>query len=280
MTNILVPYDFSDQAANALRFALQYDEEQKRTVHLLHVVEMMSRPFLNIEEEVLDDLKSEVEKNILTRAEEEVLNKFSVEQNNVKVQVAFGHTAQTILKFADSEKMDLIVMGTRGATGMRELLVGSNTEKITRASTIPVIAVKNYVKPERIKNIVFPNTLLSDADEDLIMKVKALQHHFGATLHIVWINTPTNFQRDVVTREELKRFSKWYMFKDFTINIYNDTDEEAGMINFAHMIGADMIALGTHGRRGLAHILNGSLAEDLVNHADIPIWTYTIKEKE
>ncbi|MBL6448771.1 universal stress protein [Fulvivirga sp. 29W222] len=280
MTNILVPYDFSTQAANALRFALQFNEEQKRIVHILHVVEMISKPFLNIDEEVLDDLKIEVEKKILSRLEEEALNKFSAKLNNIRIQVVFGHISQTILKYADSHEMDLIVMGTKGVTGMRELLIGSNTEKIIRASKIPVIAVKNYVKPERIKNIVFPNTLLSDADEELILKVKALQHHFGAALHIVWVNTPTNFQRDVVTSEELKRFSKWFMFKDFTTNIFNDTNEEAGMINFTHLIKADMIALGTHGRKGLAHVLNGSLAEDLVNHADVPVWTYTIKERE
>lgn len=280
MTHILVPYDFSDQAANAFRFALQFDDQPNGTIYLLHVVELMSRPVLNIGEEVLDDLKKEVERKIISRFDDEVLSKYSQAGNKIKTQVAFGHISQTILKFADSNSMDLIVMGTSGATGMRELLMGSNTEKVTRASKIPVIAVKNYVKPERIKNIVFPNTLLSDADEDLIMKVKALQHHFGATLHIVWINTPSSFQRDVVSWEELKRFSKWYMFKDFTLNIYNDNDEEAGIINFTHMINADMIALGTHGRKGLAHVLNGSLAEDLVNHADVPVWTYTIKEKD
>ncbi|UII30655.1 universal stress protein [Fulvivirga ulvae] len=280
MTNILVPYDFSDQAANALRFALQFDETQKRTVHVLHVVELMSRPFLNIEEEVLTDLKEQVESKVISRFNDEVLGMFSLKDIRIEVQVAFGHISQTILKFAHSGNMDLIIMGTRGVSGMREILIGSNTEKITRASQIPVIAVKSFVKPDRIKNIVFPNTLMSDADEDLIVKIKALQHHLGATLHIVWINTPTNFKKDAVTREELKRFSKWYMFKDFTINIYNDINEEAGIINFTHMINADMIALGTHGRKGLAHLLNGSLAEDLVNHADVPVWTYTIKESD
>jgi nucleotide-binding universal stress UspA family protein len=49
------------------------------------------------------------------------------------------------------------------------------------------------------------------------------------------------------------------------------------VINFAHSIDADMIAMGTHGRKGLAHILSGSLTEDVVNHVECPTWSYTIK---
>jgi hypothetical protein len=136
--------------------------------------------------------------------------------------------------------------------------------------------VKSYTKASSIKNIVFPNTLDQD-QEDLVMKVKDLQHFFQATLHIVWINTPGNFSRDTDTFKKLEDFAKRFMIKDYTLNVFNDPFEESGVINFTHHIKADMIAMGTHGRKGLAHILSGSLAEDVVNHVDAPIWTYTIR---
>jgi hypothetical protein len=110
------------------------------------------------------------------------------------------------------------------------------------------------------------------------MKVKALQNFFKATLHIVWINTPSNFTRDSITHDRLKAFAKRFMIKDFTLSIFNDPFEESGVINFTHMIKADMIAMGTHGRKGLNHIMSGSVAEDIVNHVDCPIWTYSIKK--
>jgi hypothetical protein len=109
------------------------------------------------------------------------------------------------------------------------------------------------------------------------MKVKALQNFFKAKLHIVYINTPSNFKRDFETTKSLKAFAKRFMLKDFTINVYNDPFEESGVINFTHSINADMIAMGTHGRKGLSHILSGSVTEDIANHVDCPIWTYTIK---
>jgi nucleotide-binding universal stress UspA family protein len=83
--------------------------------------------------------------------------------------------------------------------------------------------------------------------------------------------------RDLETRQALQKFAKRYMFKDFTIHIFNDMDQEAGLTNFVKEIEADMVAMGTHGRKGLAHLMSGSIAEDVVNHIECPIWTFKTK---
>jgi hypothetical protein len=130
-----------------------------------------------------------------------------------------------------------------------------------------------------VKNIIFPNTLEIENQEDLVMKVKALQHFFGANLHIVWINTPTNFASDTVTNERLKKFAQRFMLKDYTTNVFNHNNEEEGIIKFTQMIKGDMIAMGTHGYKGVSHVLLGSMAEDIVNRTDKLIWTYTMKNE-
>jgi hypothetical protein len=163
-------------------------------------------------------------------------------------------------------------MGTKGATGVQEVMVGSNTERIVRTSKIPVIATKKIFKGN-IKSIVFPNALDEEAEE-LAKRIKALQDFFKAQLHIVYINTPGTFRRDIETRQLLNGFVKRYMFKNFDIRIYNDIDQESGLTNFVKEIKADMVAMGTHGRRGLAHLVSGSIAEDVVNHIECPIWTF------
>ncbi len=280
MKKILVPFDFSDQATDAFRFALQMAKQSACEIHLLHVVELpvlydtVLMPALSFEEENLQDKRRNADLKL-----ERLIKKYSSSEVKLETRTEFGPTSATILAYVDKNAIDQVVMGTKGAIGLREILIGSNTEKIVRASNVPVIAAKNFVHPREIKNIVFPNTLETDSNEDLVMKIKTLQHSLGATLHIVWINTPLNFRQDLVTREHLSHFAKRYMIKDYTLNIFNDTEEEAGIVNFTHWIDADMIALGTHGRKGLAHILAGSLAENLVNHIDRPVWTYTIKNE-
>ena len=64
--------------------------------------------------------------------------------------------------------------------------------------------------------------------------------------------------------------------KNYTLNIYNDNSVEKGVLNFAQHINADLIGMATHGRKGLSHFFNGSVSEDLVNHANRPVITFKI----
>ena len=275
MKHILVPCDFSEQSSNALKFAVQLQETSKAEIHLLHIVDLpflydtVLMPALSFEEEKLKDVQNAA----MTKLERLAKNI----DMPVKTNVHLGSPSEKILEYIAANMIDLVIMGTKGATGMREIFVGSNTEKVVRGARVPVISVKDNVRPRQIKNIVFPNTIQSDAHEDLVAKVKELQHSLHAHLHVVYINTPLNFKSDSITHTSLVNFARYYMLHDCTTHVFNDVDEESGIINFTKMIDADMIAVGTHGRKGLVHLLSGSLAEDLVNHSRIPIWTYTIK---
>jgi nucleotide-binding universal stress UspA family protein len=279
MKKILVPCDFSEQAVNAFRFALDVAAKSKGEIHLINVVEVpvlhdsVLMPVMAFEEALFKELRAKAEKQFSKMKE-----KYASGKRKIESKVIFGPVYRMLIDYIEENSIDLVVMGTKGASGVREIIIGSNAEKIVRTSPVPVIAIKKYVKGDSIKNIVFPNTLNTEHQEDLVMKVKALQDFFKARIHIVWINTPTNFTRDSITMKRLNAFAKRFMFKDFTVNVYNDPYEEAGAINFTKEIDADMMVMGTHGRRGIAHFFSGSVAEDVVNHVDCPIWTYSIKK--
>jgi len=277
MEKILVPCDFSEQAISAFRLAIDLAQQSNREVHLLHVIELpvmhdsMLLPTLSFEATLLKELNDNAE-NQSRKIKEEFASDAPVIAKTI-----FGNTSMMILDYIDEAGIELVVMGTKGASGLRELLIGSNAERIVRRAPCPVITVRKYSKLQAIKNIVFPNSLEAE-QEDLVSHVKTLQDFLKATLHIVWINTPGNFTSDNITLLRLKDFAKRFILKDYTLNVFNDTFEESGVISFAHMINADMIAMGTHGRKGLNHVMSGSVAEDVVNHIDCPIWTYTIKK--
>jgi nucleotide-binding universal stress UspA family protein len=71
-------------------------------------------------------------------------------------------------------------------------------------------------------------------------------------------------------------FIKKYELKNTSRSIYNDLSEEEGIMHYANDISADLIAMGTSGRTGLGHFFLGSIAEDVVNHAKRPVWTYRL----
>jgi nucleotide-binding universal stress UspA family protein len=279
MKKILVPCDFSKPAINAYRFALNVANQSKGTIHLLHVIELpvlhdtMLMPVLNFEQALFKDLRENAESRFA-----KIADKYNVDGVKVVFKVQFGAVSRMIRDYIDKESIDLVIMGSQGATGAREFFVGSNAEKVVRQSPVPVLVVKDFNKGT-IKNIVFPNTLDTEDQEDLLMKVKALQYFFKAHLNIVWINTPLNFTADAVTNERLEKFAKRFMLKDYSIHVFNDTDAEKGILAFAKSVKGDLIAMGTHGRKGISHLINGSLAEDVVNHNSGMVWTYSLKQE-
>lgn len=103
---------------------------------------------------------------------------------------------------------------------------------------------------------------------------------YDSTVHLVRINTPANFQRDAVVKKYMQDFAKSLQLKNFTINVFNDLTEEEGIAYFADSIDADLIAMATHGRTGFAHVLAGSIAEEVVSHAKRPVLTFVTKRRK
>ena len=74
----------------------------------------------------------------------------------------------------------------------------------------------------------------------------------------------------------MKEFSKRYKFRNITVHVFNDLNERDGIINFTEMINGDLIAIGTHGRKGIAHLLAGSTTEAVIKYVRWPVWTYVV----
>ena len=280
MKKLLVPCDFSSYAMHAFQFALDLAAKSPdSTVHVLHVIELpilhdsVLMPVLSFEQDLMKELREKAEKQFTVNNK-----KYNKDRVRIVSEVQFGKVSEMIQQYTEDHEIDAIIMGSHGASGMREFFVGSNAERVVRQSTVPVLVTKGYYKGP-VKHIVFPNTLETDAQEDLAMKVKALQDFFGAHLHIVWINTPLNFTSDSVTRKRLEQFAKRYQFKNYTIASHSDVDPEKGILEYAKSIDASLIAMGTHSRKGFAHVLYGSLTESIVNHTDMLVWSYTLKNE-
>lgn len=283
MKSILVPTDFSDQANHALDLAYSIAKESRAEVKLLNVVEAPHGTSFNTMGEVaapdgmdtvffvqlIDRIKQQLQKLASSPKYQDITISANVEIGN-----PYEHISRTIV----DHDVDLVVMGTKGTSGMEEVLVGSNTEKVVRRAKCPVLTVKEPVEANTIKNIVLA-TDMRDNHDLLIKELTKLQQLFDATIHIVSINTPANFETDRFYKQEMQKFVDKYHLQNYTLNVYNDNVEEDGIIYFAEDIHADMIALGTHGRTGISHLLSGSIAEDIVNHAKRPVWTFNIRKR-
>ncbi|MDO1447173.1 universal stress protein [Rhodocytophaga aerolata] len=284
MKKILVPTDFSEQADNALQIAAAIAAKNGAEIHLLHVLDVslgggfgfntMGEPTST---SMMDQVYIVQLIGITKKRLEDVAQNLKVASNvNVSAVVQTGHIYGSISVYAEEEKFDLIVMGTKGASGLKELLVGSNTERVVRNATCPVLSVKNILPEFTVNKIVFASNFESD-QLAAVGQLKTMQELFNAHVHLVYINVPNNFVGTRVMRAKANEFVQRYQLSKYDFTVYDDNSEEEGIIHFAEEVGADIIAVATHGRTGLGHLLSGSIAEDIVNHANRPVLTFNLK---
>lgn len=277
MKSILVPCDFSKEAKEAYKFALELASLADLAVKVIYTIDLPVlvagfdvQPY-SFDVGLQNDLKEDACKNFRKLEADYLSNSI------VTFDVIFDSLTRAVKTLVEKGDIELVLMGTKGSSGLDEILFGSNTEKIVRFSSVPVLSIRTAPRSSTIKKIVFPNRLTLDQTE-LVNRVVDLQRFFRADLHIVWVNTPDNFLSDTEINELMAKFASHYQLDNYTLEVRNDLEEGAGILAFARQINADMIAMGTSGRRGLSHLLLGSIAEDVVNHVQCPIWTFSTRK--
>jgi nucleotide-binding universal stress UspA family protein len=278
MKKILVPCDFSGPAVEAFQFAIDLASQSGGKVTVLTVIDVPAVVYGASVDTIAYDFNPNLYKELEEAAKrnyDKMVKKSAKGFTGLSFAVIQGPTSSMINDFINKKGIDLVVMGTHGATGLKEFFVGSNTEKIVRFSKVPVFAIRKAIPVSSIKSIVFPTSLQPD-QSDFIKKLKTLQEFFNATLHILFLNTPFRFIRD----KDLRDYARQHKFTNYTLNIRNDRYEPDGIQFFVEEVKADMLVMATHGRKGLSHFLSGSVTEDVVNHVTCPVWTYALKKKK
>ena len=275
MKKILVPTDFSDYAEYALKVAAQIARENDGEIVLLHLLEVPGQ-----ESDAVTDATDIPEVMFFMKKAhelfEDVISSDYLEGITVSEVVQFDKAFEGIVKTAKKNNVDLIVMGSHGASGFHEMFIGSNTEKVVRTSEVPVLVIKKEEANFNPANFVFASNFTPEIKKPFAQAVD-FANSFKAKLHLVYVNTPNNFKSTHAAEKLVNDFASGFTIANgYNTHIYNDLDVEKGVLHFANSINADLIGICTHGRAGLAHFFNGSISEDLVNHAVRPVVTFKI----
>ncbi|AXG73411.1 universal stress protein [Flavobacterium arcticum] len=281
MKKILVPTDFSEHAEHALKVAAQIARKNNGEIYLLHLLELPNH--------VADDGIGESNavggsagipevmffmKKVRERFEE-IVNAPYLEGIKIVEAIQFEKAFDGIMKHSKDHGIDLIVMGSHGASGFREMFIGSNTEKVVRTSSVPVLVIKKDEGEFTPQKFVFASDFSKEIKEPFA-KVVEFANTFNMELDLVYVNTPNDFKSTHAAEKLMLEFASGFNINNLNTHIYNDVNVEKGILHFANSIDADMIGMCTHGRQGLAHFFNGSISEDLVNHAVRPVVTFKI----
>ncbi|RXJ52776.1 universal stress protein [Gelidibacter gilvus] len=274
MKKILVPTDFSEQAENALKVAAQLAKKHGSEIYLLHMLEI---PLQEIDAMNTPSALPEAMffMKLAEQKFEALLSKSYLKDIKVHDIVKNFPSFSSVIDTCHEHNVNLIVMGSHGASGLKEMFIGSNAEKVVRTSDIPVLVIKGKHDDFKVERFVFASDFKND-NKDTYRQATEFAQSFGAKMHLLMVNTANDFLSTSDAKNRIDNFIKDYDFKDYTIHIYNDESIESGVLNFSKEINADLIGISTHGRQGISHFFSGSIGEDVVNHADLPVITFKI----
>lgn len=288
--NVIIPIDFSPPSLEAVEFALPLLKQFHAELHLVHVFEpdyplasMVAMPLIIPELEVGKRVRRHLK---------DVAKKYGIELRPGNIHALKGRPFEEICRLAREAGIDLIVVSTRGNTGLKHLVLGSTAERVVRYSPCPVLVVrpKNGKTPPRrasFKKILVPIDF-SDCSATGLEYAKALARQFRAKLvllhsiHPQYYSTNDEYMRydlprlmqqvEKAAREQMRELvgrTDWEGLGVETLMEVGHPGQE--ICDRAKDLGVDLIVTSTHGTTGLKHILLGSTAEYVVRHAHCPV---------
>ena len=272
MKAILVPTDFSDHALFALKVAASIARKLNAKINLVHNYSMLSEGFDNAY--FYEDLSNEI-KAMKKKQLDNLVCKDFLKNIDVKKYILSNVKMWEIVTDKRFKNVDLIVMGSHGTSGFNEVFIGSNKEKVVRLANSPVLTIKNELEDFNINILVFTSNFYEES-YPVFEKIKLFADLYKAHIYLLKVITPKEFEPTPVSQKLLNRFINKFNLKNYSVSIYNSQNIETGIIEFSDKVNADLIAIETHGRTGLAHLINGSLAEDIVKHEAKPVLSIKI----
>lgn len=285
-TKVLWPTDFSEASQAARSYAKFLADHFQATLHVIHVVPEFPSVYIPFFEDTLTYLRSWEETVNHARTKlEHVAQGLESEGYRVVHQLLEGVPHQRILEYADSVDADVIVMGTKGLTGLEGWVVGSVTERVVRACNRPVLTVRPPApaKP-KIQRVLIPTDLSEAAGAGVELGV-ALAESFGAEVHLLYVVElfaydpqkveafihPEEFQK--VSEKLREAMGEVETSVPMHKHVIKGLDVASRIAEFAGEVGADLVVMSTHGRTGLARLLLGSVTEKLLKISPVPLLT-------
>jgi nucleotide-binding universal stress UspA family protein len=280
---VLFPTDGNDGATAALEHVLDIAAEHGSTLHVLNVADTNVDSVTRLGGEVVDVLEREGEGIVREAAER-------AEERGVEAvtEVLQGEPYSTIVDYAGSRGIDLIVMPTRGRRGLERFLLGSTTERVVRRSDVPVLTLRpagdGIEYPYRD---VLVATDGSDGARVALGVGVDVANGTGAALHVLsvvdtaslGVDVRADIQTDAMRESATEVVEEATTFaEEAGVESASGTVEEAASVHrairsYVEDHDVDLVVVGTHGRRGLDRYVLGSVAERLVRTSPVPVLT-------
>jgi nucleotide-binding universal stress UspA family protein len=277
--NILTPTDFSETALLAIEHSAFMARISKATLHLLHVIKISEFAY-TINNPAAPGYSIQEVENFSLQKLDEIAAVLKVKYGiNINTSISKGNPAEEIEIAVTNFNVDVVIMGTHGASGFNEYFIGSNAHKTIKKCHCPVLTVQVDSKKIGFHDIVLPveNTYHS---LEKVNKTVDLAKLYAAKIHLLGVQHKQDETATKAFNMMLENVEKVITHAGlaFDRTVVNGDNLAEQTLKYAEKSGADLIVVLTDHESELNDSLLGALAKQMVNHSKIPV--LSIKPKE
>ncbi len=262
---ILIPTDFSENATKAAEYALKTFADKAESFEFLHTYKLRYAGGV-----MTTDLEAIMSKD---RHEEmdECVEKMKAQfpGANIKSNVVQGTLLTTIDRIIEEHGVDLLVIGTTGATGITEHVLGSNASNIMQSIKKPVLLVPNDCKIGHTNKVVFASDLKELESSESLETIYEAVNAMDLDVHILNLLTKDLHQEE--SEQEISRITGLFKNREPEFHFRKITEAEDDILDFCHEIQADLLVVIARDYGFFGNLLHRSLSRKLSMHTDLPL---------
>jgi nucleotide-binding universal stress UspA family protein len=271
MKKILFPTDFSEVSKNAFIYALKLAETINAEIVTMHVYQLPQANYVNVSE-YLHEIYDVTELSNFENYKDEVpvLRKIAEANNLTHIKIShvliLGNLVPEIKKITENENFDFVVMGTKGATGLKETFFGTIATKVMNDVKALVLAIPEHCKYHPIEKILFI-TQYKPEDTGSFVRVLSLAKVFQAQIDCLRVASQHYEVKDD-SREDWKVLVE---DNEVTFHSIKGEDVEGIILNFIDLHKINLIAMHVYHRNFFEKLFEISLSKKLAFHINVPI---------
>ncbi len=274
MKNILLPTDFSDNSWNAIEYALNFYKDSTCNFYVLHVNRLSALTTDNYlydnDQDVLLDVNVEQTKKQLKALLKKITTKFGVHKSHKFYTLTDNNFfIEAIRKHIEEKKVDVIVMGTKGASGLSKFIIGSNTGDVITKVQCTTLVVPENAKYNKIKEIAFPTDFSLSNGLQVLQPISEILDKNKSSLRVLNITKKASVLNP--NQQKSKELIEDY-FYNYTHSFHFSINRkvEDAVQCFVKKRDVDMIAMVAKNLNYFQQILFHTKVEEISYHTDIP----------
>lgn len=280
MRTYIFATDFSTNSQNALAYALALIKKLKGRLILFHAFDY-ANPFVEAPASSLPKMNLDIEKKAQDQLDQwqQMLLEWD-STNSCESILIGGPFVKNLLKLAEKENAEAIFMGTKGASGLKKYIMGSNTASVIEKAKCPVFAIPEEAKFTGINSIVFA----SDYQEENVFILDQLANMataFDARIEFLHIsNDKVKLDLEVYNWYQ-KTVQEKLAHMDVSFRVFNKENVHEGISNYVKLNQPDLVVMAMHKKSWMEQILNKSNTkmQAYVTRKPLLVFHHGVKEK-